>query len=99
MESPQRLSLSTDHIAIGMVGSSDIASNLLVGGFSESLLAEVGWEGYFPCVAAASAVTVIAATALFPNYQDDVSIPRSNELYWVRLQGLYVVGSFLPNLS
>ena len=99
MESPQRISLSTDHIAIGMVGSSDIASNLLVGGFSESLLAEVGWEGYFPCVAAASAVTVIAATALFPNYQDDVSFPRSNDLYRVRLQGLYVVGSFLPNLS
>ena len=74
-ESPQRISLSTDHIAIGMVGSSDIASNLLVGGFSESLLAKVGWEGYFPCVAAASAVTVIAATAVFPNYRDDVSNP------------------------
>ena len=73
---PQQLILLTDHVAIGMVGSSDIASNALVGGFSESLLAKVGWEGYFPCVAAASAVTVIAATAVFPNYRDDVSIRR-----------------------
>ena len=74
-------SLPTDHIAIGMVGSSDIASNALVGGLSERLLAEVGWEGYFPCVAAASGVTVIAATAVFPNYQDNVSIYRSSELH------------------
>ena len=64
---------STDHVAIGMVGSSDIASNALVGGLSESLLAAVGWEGYFPCVAAASAVAVTAGTAVFPNYQDSAA--------------------------
>ena len=65
--------LLSDHIAIGMVGSSDIVSNALVGGFSDSLLAKVGWEGYFPCVAAASAITVISATAVFPNYRNNVS--------------------------
>ena len=64
--------LSAEHIAIGMVGSSDIASNVLVGGVSDRLLGAAGWGGYFPCVAAVSSVAVVAATALFPDRKDDV---------------------------
>ena len=78
---------STDHVAIGMVGSSDIASNALVGGLSESLLAAVGWEGYFPCVAAASAVAVTAATAVFPNYHDSSAAADSRHSSMMNLTG------------
>ena len=64
--------LSAEHIAIGMVGSSDIVSNVLVGGVSDRLLRAAGWAGYFPCVAAASSVAVVTATAFFPDRKDDV---------------------------
>jgi ribosomal protein L12E/L44/L45/RPP1/RPP2 len=61
----------SEHVAIGFVGSSDIANSLLIGAFSESVIRVAGWEGYFAIVAAASAAVVLAATFAFPNLEED----------------------------
>jgi predicted MFS family arabinose efflux permease len=66
-----KLCTLSEHVAIGFVGSSDIANSLLIGALSESVIRGLGWDGYFAIVAAISAVVVLAATFAFPILKED----------------------------
>ena len=54
-----------EFVAIGLVGSSDIANNLLIGVFSSHIMELVGWSGYFVTISSLC-LLVVAATLLFP---------------------------------
>lgn len=54
-----------DSIAIGLVGSSDIVNNLLIGFLSRPLMVHVGWVGYFLCISSLS-ILVFVVTLVFP---------------------------------
>lgn len=54
-----------DYVAIGLVGSSDIANNLLIGLFSGTLLDAFGWSGYFVGIST-MCIVVLVVSILFP---------------------------------
>ena len=68
-----------DSLAIGMIGSSDVANNLLIGIFSNILLKNFGWNGYFMSVATL-AILVLFVTYFFPENDEEKLSASSKKL-------------------
>ncbi|XP_059080898.1 uncharacterized protein LOC131878793 [Tigriopus californicus] len=66
-----------DSIAIGMVGSSDIVNNLLIGFLSRPLMVHLGWMGYFLCISSLSFL-VFAVTLVFPKESKNRNTKQSS---------------------
>ena len=67
-----------ENLAIGMVGSSDVVNNLLIGALSNVLLNQFGWQGYFVSLSTL-ATLVFVVTLLFPCEKKAISRAKEEE--------------------